>query len=411
LLGGSVAGVEAIAGPATSASAATGAWNVNGNTGITSTNFIGPTNNAALIFKTAATAGSPIERARFQPGGAFWVKNNTSIGTPPSGTARLITLTANSSGIGVLGQAPNSVSNALTAIGAQGIGTVGVQGTGEYMGVQGNSQNYAVFGYTTPDTGGIGVYGRGSQGVKGRSYSGFAVYGDTDNGVGVRGESYSDGGGVIAVGGEAFGADSNGVVGTANNGAAAYGVWGQSSTGYAGVFSGKALVTGTLSKGGGSFKIDHPLDPANAYLYHSFVESPDMLNVYNGNVRTDSTGNATIELPDYFMELNRDFRYQLTVLGTFAQAIVSKEISNGQFEIRTDKPNTKVSWQVTGIRKDAWANANRIPVSEAKPAEERGLYLHPAAHGKPATMDIQHKRLHTIAAQRQHRGADITPTR
>jgi hypothetical protein len=30
-----------------------------------------------------------------------------------------------------------------------------------------------------------------------------------------------------------------------------------------------------LTKGGGPFKIDHPLDPANKTLSHSYVESPD----------------------------------------------------------------------------------------------------------------------------------------
>ena len=53
------------------------------------------------------------------------------------------------------------------------------------------------------------------------------------------------------------------------------------------VTAGNVDVIGTLSKGGGSFKIDHPLDPANKYLYHSFVESPDMKNMYDGNVTTD----------------------------------------------------------------------------------------------------------------------------
>jgi hypothetical protein len=81
-------------------------------------------------------------------------------------------------------------------------------------------------------------------------------------------------------------------------------------------------VTGNLSKGGGSFKIDHPLDPANKYLYHSFVESPDMMNVYNGNIMTDRRGLAVVILPNYFEALNRDFRYQLTVIGQFAQALV-----------------------------------------------------------------------------------------
>jgi len=147
-------------------------------------------------------------------------------------------------------------------------------------------------------------------------------------------------------------------------------------------------VVGTLSKGGGSFKIDHPLDPANKYLYHSFVESPDMMNIYNGNVTTDGTGLATVTLPDWFESLNRDFRYQLTVIGQFAQAIVASKVANNQFRIQTDKPNVEVSWQVTGIRQDAFANANRIPVEVEKAPADRGRYLYPEAIGQPATARI-----------------------
>jgi hypothetical protein len=147
-------------------------------------------------------------------------------------------------------------------------------------------------------------------------------------------------------------------------------------------------VTGNLSKGGGSFKIDHPLDPADKYLYHSFVESPDMMNIYNGNVTTDADGEAVIQLPDWFEALNKDFRYQLTPIGQFAQAIVLKEIASNQFTIKTDKPNVKVSWQVTGIRQDAYANAYRIPVEEVKPASERGTYLHPELYGQPESQGI-----------------------
>ena len=43
----------------------------------------------------------------------------------------------------------------------------------------------------------------------------------------------------------------------------------------------------------------------------------------------------------------------------------------------------KVSWQITGIRQDAYANANRTPVEEDKVPAERGYYLHPGAHGQP----------------------------
>jgi len=160
-----------------------------------------------------------------------------------------------------------------------------------------------------------------------------------------------------------------------------HGILSLENGGDAGYFSGDVTITGDLSKGSGSFKIDHPLDPQNKFLYHSFVESPDMMNIYNGNVVTDGAGNAIVELPHYFEVLNMDFRYQLTVLGEFAQAIISEEIHNNQFTIRTDKPNIKVSWQVTGIRQDPYANAHRIQVEVEKPAEFKGYYIHPELYG------------------------------
>jgi hypothetical protein len=167
-----------------------------------------------------------------------------------------------------------------------------------------------------------------------------------------------------------------------------------------GTFAGNLVVTGSVSKGSGSFKIDDPIDPAHMYLSHSFVESPDMMNVYNGNVVTDKHGLATVTLPGYFEALNRDFRYQLTVIGQFAQAIVAREIDKNRFVIRTSKPGVKVSWQVTGIRQDAYANANRIPVEEDKPASEQGYYLHPEAFGQPASKSVAaaHKQASVAAA-------------
>lgn len=152
--------------------------------------------------------------------------------------------------------------------------------------------------------------------------------------------------------------------------------------------NGNVTVINNLSKGGGSFKIDHPLDPENKFLYHSFVESPDMMNVYNGNVTTDANGYATIQLPDYFETLNRDFRYQLTVIGTFAQAIVKEKVADNHFVIQTNEPNVEVSWQVTGIRKDPYANQHRIEVEVDKAPDERGLYQHPSAYGLPESRGI-----------------------
>jgi hypothetical protein len=49
----------------------------------------------------------------------------------------------------------------------------------------------------------------------------------------------------------------------------------------------------------------------------------------------------------------------------------------------------EISWQVTGIRQDAWAEANRIVVEEDKPTDERGYYLNPAVFGQPPERSIE----------------------
>ncbi|MEU0740856.1 hypothetical protein [Streptomyces sp. NPDC006134] len=154
------------------------------------------------------------------------------------------------------------------------------------------------------------------------------------------------------------------------------------------VNSGETTVIGPLVKAGGGFKIDHPLDPAHRYLSHSFVESPDMTNLYDGTVVTDENGEATVELPGYFEALNRDYRCQLTPMGELAIAAVTGGVRDNSFTIRTDKPGVTVFWQVTGVRQDAWANANRITPEEEKPAAERYRYLYPEAHGQPAGKSV-----------------------
>ena len=174
--------------------------------------------------------------------------------------------------------------------------------------------------------------------------------------------------------------------------------------GYAIYLIGRVYISGPLEKPAGQFKIDHPLDPANKYLYHSFVESPDMKNVYDDVVVLDEKGEAVIELPVWFNALNKDFRYQLTAIGAPGPNLhIAEEISddaatdysnsnssnskginnNSRFKIAGGTSGMRVSWQVTGIRGDPWANTNRIKVEEDKPDKERGYYLHPDLYGQP----------------------------
>ncbi len=170
----------------------------------------------------------------------------------------------------------------------------------------------------------------------------------------------------------------------------------ESSSGYAGDFVGSVRISGYLTKAGGSFQIDHPLDPQNKFLNHFFVESPEMKNVYDGLVMLDGNGEAWVELPAWFEALNKDFRYQLTPIGGPAPNLhIAVKIRDNRFKIAGGSPGIEVSWHVTGARKDPWAQANGKPVEEDKPTESRGKYLHPEAYGEPKTKGIHYERMHS----------------
>jgi hypothetical protein len=341
----------------------------------------------------------------------------TNLGATGSGTG-VYGASSTPTGSGVYGASSATAGSGVygTASGTDAVGVWGVSsatsgsGNGVY-GVAASPGSYAAGVWGTSSTGGgNGVVGRcnGSDGCTGvwgysSNTSGYnwGVIGQSATGPGVQGTTSASGGDALVGKNKATTGNSNGLyvdtasidgvgayidnaaggyilVGTVdNNGVHKFDVDGEGD----GNFAGNLDVHGSLSKAGGSFKIDDPIDPANKLLYHSFVESPDMMNVYNGNIVTDREGLATVVLPDYFGALNRDFRYQLTVMGQFAQAIIEQEIAGNQFVIRTSKPNVKVSWQVTGIRQDPWANAHRIPNEEKKPASDRGYYLHPELYG------------------------------
>jgi hypothetical protein len=313
-----------------------------------------------------ATLALPYNATTSYEGNAF-VIHVTTDGTAVAGSSFL--------GDGVYGFSTNT--NGVHGVSAAGPGVAGT--STDAIGIVGTGFTNGVYGETTTP-GGVGVHGISSYGA--------AVLGESTNGNGVRGSTTSAGG-VAGVLGDAFAINGNGVIGQADIGTGAYGVWGKSSSGYAGYFSGDGYFSGLLTKAGGGFKIDHPLAPSTKYLQHSFVESPDMKNVYDGVVVLDSIGEAVVDLPDWFEALNRDFRYQLTCIGGAAVVYIADEIAGNRFRIAGGRPGLKVSWQVTGIRHDAWAEAHRLVVEEDKPAVEQGTYLHPDLFGQPEEKSVE----------------------
>jgi hypothetical protein len=273
-------------------------------------------------------------------------------------------------------------SNSVDGIGVYGVATRVLSTIGTSHGVYGLHQGFDH---------GSGVYGEteservGSYGVKGlHQNGGIAIIGESSGtgqsiSVGVAGSSGRAGGTGVRGSATAQSGVNYGVYGSTNSDDG-YGVYGTATLGgVAGFFDGAVHVDGFLTKNAGAFRIDHPLDPENRYLYHSFVESPDMMNVYNGTVALDAEGQAIVELPSYFEALNRDFRYQLTCIGAFAPVFIADEVQDNRFRIAGGTPGLRVSWQVTGIRHDAYAEQNRMEVEVDKAPEDRGTYLHPEA--------------------------------
>jgi hypothetical protein len=153
--------------------------------------------------------------------------------------------------------------------------------------------------------------------------------------------------------------------------------------------SGNVSISGNLTVSGNkNFRIDHPLDPANKYLFHAAIESSEVLNLYSGNVVLDVSGEAVVQLPDWFEVINKDFRYQLTSIGAPGRDLyVAEEVSGGHFKIAGGRPGGKVSWQVSGVRNDAWEKAHPMVV-EADKGAKRGQYLTPELYGAPETTRI-----------------------
>ena len=337
--------------------------------------------------------------------GVWGVNNSSGIGVLGSGTSGPgVKGTSSGGGAGVWGESSGSGTGVR---GSSRTGYGGVFDTTSGTGVQGwssalansgvwghnNSSGPGVIGSSSTGPGVKGTSSAGSPGTWGDSASGDGAYGHSGNGDGVHGVSDTRDG-VVGRGGRW------GIYGT-NGSSSAWGYLGGSATGVYGnaggvpanraaIFDGNVDVNGTLTKDGGAFRIDHPLDPERKYLFHSFVESPDMMNVYNGNAILDENGEVVVELPEWFEVLNRDFRYQLTAIGQPGPNLhVAEKVAGNRFKIAGGQPGMEVSWLLTGVRRDAWANAHRIAIEQEKPAAEQGTFLHPELYGQPEERGIE----------------------
>ncbi len=254
--------------------------------------------------------------------------------------------------------------------------------TGRSDGLAGQSdEGRGVVGSSIEQAGvhGDSISGSGSTGA---SVNNTGMFGSSISGRGVVGESISN----IGVSGESM-TGGTGVFGRSLSGT---GIEGFSDSGFAGYFHGNVFISGALEKAGGGFRIDHLLDPANKYLYHSFVESSEMKNLYDDVVILDDDGAATVGLPDWFETLNEKFRYQLTALGQAAPNLhILEEISDHHFKIAGGQAGMRVAWQVTGCRCDPWARANPQRTETDKLASEKNYYLHPELYGQPQERSIE----------------------
>ena len=311
----------------------------------------------------------------------------------------------NATGRGVRGESSNNDGVAGFSSSGSGVYGQSQSGTGLYgsapsgTGVHGDGARYGVQGNTSSATG-YGVHGSapltGTAGIA-TSSNGFAVGVYGQGPIGVYGQ------GPLSIYGDSSVMNGTGVYGVANNGSLAFGVWGASNTGYAGYFNGKVhvqgehSVSGTLTVSGDfsasgtkAFKIDHPLDPANQYLYHYAIEAPDVQNLYNGTSVLDAKGEAVVTLPDYFSAVNSgEFRYTLTAIGApMPNLYIAQEVIGNTFKIAGGVPGKKVSWTVFAQRNDPWLRDHPATDVAGKPANEVGTYLYPQGYGQPASKGV-----------------------
>jgi hypothetical protein len=349
-------------------------------------------NNTCAIFRSGTAGGYPMT-----PRPAMWAVSNLADGSAAwfenaSATWPALYIEGQSSGGGLYsysasgycvdtwgGKGIRAVADSATAIRAESnySGNAATVLAAVYTGTA-SHDHIAVSGYSRPadfygvggrfEGGYCGVLGYASPGADGNKWY-----------IGLRGEANGGMG------------TNYGIYGSAGSGVNNYGVYGVASGGaesWAGYFDGDVNVTGNIVKSASTLAIDNPIDPDNSVLQQAEVVSDNQTAIYSGNAILDGNGSAVVQLPNYLESFCGDFRYQLTCIGGYAPVYVSSEISGNQFIIAGGKDGLKVSWQITGIRKDRYAQANPLEVEKKKTATEQGKYLHPELYGYSADRSL-----------------------
>jgi len=316
---------------------------------------------------------------------------NHSAGMSSAGNDGIFAAGKASAGFGIIagGNGISTFSTLNTGGGGAFTGYHGVYGTAinsQGTGIIGVGNNYGSY-YTYDD--GSGHLGGG--GAFTGTYNGVAGYAsqNSNSSIAVYGR-YNGGGDRNAIGVYGYSRPANnygyGVYGIGNK----YGVVGYEGTTGNNNY-GLYAIGDVGATGNKNFVIDHPLDPENKILKHTSIESPEVLNMYRGNIVLDNLGEAAVQLPDYFMAININFSYDLTPIGQKAPDLYIKNEINeeGEFEISGGNPGQKVSWVVYAERNDLYMRQDGIRVVEVEKDEsEKGKYLMPELYNQPPEKGI-----------------------
>jgi hypothetical protein len=122
--------------------------------------------------------------------------------------------------------------------------------------------------------------------------------------------------------------------------------------------TGAVSIPGSLSKGSGSFKIDHPLKPESHYLVHSFVEAPKADLNYRGTVKLVD-GRAVVNIDTAagmtegtFVALCRDVQCFTTNESDWVPVRGKVEGNLLTIEAQDPTATSSVSWLAMGERQD-----------------------------------------------------------